>query len=118
MSNPFDDENGQVHVDLQRVEVEQRHAELGGGGDGNVTGAGGPGAHQLGDEVRLLLPGGVQGGPGIGLGHDPVLDQALGQAGQAGAHGRGARAAQIGDRDRFTHYLEGRNSGLSQQPNA
>ena len=64
----------------QRVQVEQRHAEFGGGGNGDVARLGGASAHQLGDEMGFLVARGGQRRVGVILADDPVLHQALRQA--------------------------------------
>ncbi len=49
------DQPGDLQVDGQGVQVEQRHAELAGGGLGDGARLGGAGAHQLGDEMGFFF---------------------------------------------------------------
>ena len=74
------------------VQVQQRHAEFIGSGDGDVAGLGGAAAHQLGHEMGFLLARGAQRRQGVRLADDPVLHQALGQPAQqppaGGGHGQ------------------------------
>ncbi len=79
------DQPGDVQVDGQGVQVEQRHAELAGGGLGDIPRPGGTGPDQLRDEVGFLVLGGGERRLGLFLADDPVLHQTLRQAGEPAA---------------------------------
>jgi hypothetical protein len=79
------DQLGDLKVNGQRIEVEQRHTELAGGGFGNGARLGCAGTHQLRDEMGLLLLGRGQGRERLILADDPVLHEPLRQAGEAAA---------------------------------
>ena len=74
------DQLDDVEVDLVRVEVVQRHAEFGGGGDRDVARLGGARGDELGDEAGFALFGGLQGGEHGGFFDDAILHEALRQA--------------------------------------
>ena len=79
-----DEPNG-LEVDVERVKIEQRHAELVGGGDRDVACVGRAARHQLGDDARLALAGAVHRLDHRGLIDHPVLHEALRQTAQPGA---------------------------------
>ena len=76
------DELDDVQVEVDGVEVEQRDAELVGGGDGDLPGV----PQAIGDEVRheisALALDGRQRGHQVGLRNDAVLHESARQAGQ------------------------------------
>ena len=74
-----------VEVDLVRVEVEQRHAEFGRGGDGDVARLGGAGGDELGDEAGLAVFGRLQGAEHGRFFDHAVLHEPLRQAAEARA---------------------------------
>ena len=74
-----------VEVDVVRVEVVQRHAEFGGGGDGDVARLGGAGGDELGDEARLAVLGGLQRIEHGRLFDHAILHEPLRQAAEARA---------------------------------
>ena len=76
-----------LDVEVDRVQVEQRHAELVGGGDGDVAGIGGAAGDQLRDDADLALAGGVDRLQHGRLFDNAVLHQALRQAAEARARG-------------------------------
>ena len=74
------DQLDDVEVDVVRVEVVQRHAEFGGGGDRDVARLGGAGGDELGDEAGLAVFGRLQRGEHGGFFDHAVLHEALRQA--------------------------------------
>ncbi len=58
-------------VEVAGVQIEQRHAELAGGGNGDVAGVGGTTPHQLRDDAAAVL-GGIQG-----IHHGRLFDHAI-----------------------------------------
>ena len=74
-----------VDFDGMRVEVVEGHAELGRGGDGDVTRLGRTGGNELGDEARLPVLGGLQRIEHGRFFDHAVLHQPLRQAAEARA---------------------------------
>ncbi len=79
------DQLDDVEVDVVRVEVEQRHAELVRGGDGDVARLGGAGGDELGDEAGLAVFGGLQRLEHGRFFDHAILHEPLRQAAEAGA---------------------------------
>ena len=76
-----------IEVEVDRVQIEQRHAELVGGRERDIAGVGGPAGHQLRDDAGLALAGGVHRIQHGRLFDNAVLDQPLRQAAEARARG-------------------------------
>jgi len=72
-----------LQVEAEGVEVEQRHAVFGRGGNGNVARLDRATGDQLRDEAGFLLARGLQRSMHAGFVHHPILDQALWQTAQA-----------------------------------
>jgi hypothetical protein len=73
------DELDDVGVGVRRVEVEKGHAELVGGGDGDVARIGGTARDELRDDARLFLARGVERLEHGGLFDDAVMHEPLRQ---------------------------------------
>ena len=76
------DELDDVEVEVERVEVEQGHAELVRGRDRDLARVAEPGRHEMGNQVRALAAGCLERGNEVGLGDDAVLDEPPWEAAQ------------------------------------
>jgi hypothetical protein len=72
-------------IDRERVEVKERHPELGGGGDGDIAGVGRAARDELRDDAHLALARRVERFEHGSLFHHPVLHEALWKAAEPGA---------------------------------
>lgn len=78
----FVDQLDDVQVEVDGVEIEQRHAEFVGGGNGDLPSIRKPVGDEVRHQVRALALDGAQGRYQIGLGNDAVLDESARQAGE------------------------------------
>ena len=105
------DQPDDLEVGLDRIQVQERDAKLLGGADRDLPRVGQVVLDQVADDRDPPLPGGGDRLQHVGLGDQPVRDQALGQALQglaerAGAvgevvHGRGVGGSVSGHLNRF-----------------
>src|SRR5215831_15210117 len=91
------DEPDYVEVEVDGVEVEQRHAELVRGGDRNLTRVAEPVRDEVRHQMRALSTDCLERAHEVGLGYDAILDEPARQAGQ--------RALSCGSRHEIK-YLE------------
>src|SRR5579875_488866 len=71
------DQLDRIEIEVDRIEIEERNAELRRGSDRDVAGAGRATRHELRDDVRLALAGGVERFQHGRLVDEPVLNEAL-----------------------------------------
>ena len=69
-----------IHVDVNGVEIEERHAEFMGRGDGDCAGIGKVFIDQVSDERNLVLLDGFESVREFVLGDDTVLHEAARQS--------------------------------------
>ena len=72
-------------IHRQRIEIKERHPELGGGRDRDIPGVGRAARHELRDDTRLAFPRRVERFEHGSLFHDPVLNEALWKTAEPGA---------------------------------
>src|SRR5690606_10894572 len=76
------DELDYVEIDVDRIEVEQRHAELVGSCNCDLPGVAEPVGDEVRDQQRAFAVDRLETGDKVFLRNDPVLNQAARQAGE------------------------------------